>query len=213
MTFSPENPFAQPSTLEYELPDFAAIRDEHYLPAFYEGTAAQLAEVDAILASGDPTFENTIEALERSGQLLERMLFVFYNKSSSDTNETIDAIQAEIAPKLAAHSDAIRLNPALFDRIKTLHDHRDSLGLDAEADWLLQRYYRDFVHAGAALSEETREELKVLNEQLSKLETTFEQHLLADTNDLGVVVDSADELAGLSAGQIAAWKSLSLFSK
>lgn len=204
MTFSAENPFAQASTLEFQLPDFKSIRDEHYLPAFYEGTAAQLAEVEAILASGDPTFENTIEALERSGQLLERMLFVFYNKSSSDTNETIDAIQAEIAPKLAAHSDAIRLNPALFQRIKSLHDHRDSLGLDSESDWLLQRYYRDFVHAGAALSAETREELKVLNEQLSKLETTFEQHLLADTNDLGVVVDSAEELAGLSAGQIAA---------
>ena len=204
MTFSAENPFAQASTLEFQLPDFKSIRDEHYLPAFYEGTAAQLAEVEAILASGDPTFENTIEALERSGQLLERMLFVFYNKSSSDTNETIDAIQAEIAPKLAAHSDAIRLNPALFQRIKSLHDHRDSLGLDSESDWLLQRYYRDFVHAGAALSAETREELKVLNEQLSKLETTFEQHLLADTNDLGVVVDSAEELAGLSTGQIAA---------
>ena len=99
MTFNAENPFAAPSTLEYELPDFTRIRDEHYLPAFYAGCEQQLAEVQAILASGEPTFENTIVALEKSGRTLGRMLNVFYNKSSADTSKVIDEIEAEIAPK------------------------------------------------------------------------------------------------------------------
>jgi len=204
MTFDAENPFALRSTLPYELPPFAKIRDEHYLPAFYAGCEEQLAEVDAILASGAATFENTIVALERSGKLLERMLFVFFNKSSSDTSDALDAIQAEIAPKLSAHSDTIRLNPALFGRIQALHERKDSLGLDEESAWLLERYYQDFIQAGAHLTEAQRTELMQLNEELSKLETQFEQNLLADTNDLAVVVDSAAELDGLSENQIAA---------
>ncbi|MEY3999807.1 MAG: hypothetical protein RLZZ626_162 [Actinomycetota bacterium] len=204
MTFDAENPFAQRSTLPYELPPFAQIREEHYLPAFYAGCEEQLAEVDAILASGTATFENTIVALERSGKLLERMLFVFFNKSSSDTSDELDAIQAEIAPKLSAHSDTIRLNPDLFARIKTLHERKDSLGLDEESAWLLERYYQDFIQSGAHLTAEQRTELMGLNEELSKLETQFEQNLLADTNDLAIVVDDVAELAGLSDNQIAA---------
>ena len=105
------NPFASRSVLEYELPDFTQIRDEHYLPAFYEGCASQLAEVEAILAQPKVSFENTLVALEKSGAMLHRMLVVFYNKSSADTNDTINAIESEIAPKLAAHNDAIKLNP------------------------------------------------------------------------------------------------------
>ena len=204
MTFDAENPFAQRSTLPYELPPFAQIRDEHYLPAFYAGCEEQLSEVAAILASGAATFENTIVALERSGKLLERMLFVFFNKSSSDTSDALDAIQAEIAPKLSAHSDTIRLNPELFARIKTLHERKDSLGLDEESAWLLERYYQDFIQAGAHLTAEQRTELMGLNEELSKLETQFEQNLLADTNDLAIVVDDVAQLAGLSDNQIAA---------
>ncbi len=204
MTFDAENPFAQRSTLPYELPPFTQIREEHYLPAFYAGCEEQLAEVHAILASGAATFENTIVALERSGKLLERMLFVFFNKSSSDTSDELDAIQAEIAPKLSAHSDTIRLNPDLFARIKTLHERKDSLGLDEESAWLLERYYQDFIQSGAHLTAEQRTELMGLNEELSKLETQFEQNLLADTNDLAIVVDDVAELAGLSDNQIAA---------
>ena len=204
MTFDAENPFAQRSTLPYELPPFTQIREEHYLPAFYAGCEEQLAEVHAILASGAATFENTIVALERSGKLLERMLFVFFNKSSSDTSDELDAIQAEIAPKLSAHSDTIHLNPDLFARIKTLHERKDSLGLDEESAWLLERYYQDFIQSGAHLTAEQRTELMGLNEELSKLETQFEQNLLADTNDLAIVVDDAAELAGLSENQIAA---------
>ena len=198
------NPFFAASTLEYELPDFASINEPHYLEAFYQGTKEQLAEVEAILASGEPTFANTIVALEKSGRTLTRMLLVFYNKSSSDTNDALDAIEEEIAPKLSAHQDAITLNPALFARIKSLHDSRDSLNLNSEDAWLLGKYYRDFVYAGAHLTEDQRQELTKLNERLSYLETQFSKNLLADTNDSALIVDSKEELAGLSEGEIQA---------
>ena len=198
------NPFFAASTLEYELPDFASINESHYLEAFYQGTKEQLAEVEAILASGEPTFANTIVALEKSGRTLTRMLLVFYNKSSSDTNDALDAIEEEIAPKLSAHQDAITLNPALFARIKSLHDSRDSLNLNSEDAWLLGKYYRDFVYAGAHLTEDQRQELTKLNERLSYLETQFSKNLLADTNDSALIVDSKEELAGLSEGEIQA---------
>ena len=205
MTFNEENPFAIRSTLEYELPPFELIREEHYLPAFYAGTQAQLAEVAEIIGSPDEAnFENTVVALERSGQLLNRMLLVFYNKSSSDTSDAIDAIKEEIAPKLAAHTDAIRLNPALFARIKKLFEDRANLNLESEDLWLLERYYRDFVHSGAHLNETERESLKQINEQLSKLETQFSKNVLADSNNLAVIVDDLAELDGLSDNQIAA---------
>jgi peptidyl-dipeptidase Dcp len=205
MTFNEGNPFAQRSTLEYELPPFEQIRDEHYLPAFYAGAEAQLVEVAKIIdLVGQPDFENTIVALERSGQLLTRMLLVFFNKSSSDTNDAIDAIEGEIAPKLAAHTDAIRLNPLLFARIKELFQNRATLNLESEDLWLLERYYHDFIHAGAHLSEVDRERLKEINEQLSKLETQFSKNLLADTNDLAVIVEDLTHLDGLSENEIAA---------
>jgi peptidyl-dipeptidase Dcp len=198
------NPFFAASTLEYELPDFASINESHYLEAFYQGTKEQLAEVEVILESGEPTFANTIVALEESGRTLTRMLLVFYNKSSSDTNDALDAIEEEIAPKLSAHQDAITLNPALFARIKSLHDSRDSLNLNSEDAWLLGKYYRDFVYAGAHLTEDQRQELTKLNERLSYLETQFSKNLLADTNDSALIVDSKEELAGLSEGEIQA---------
>lgn len=204
MTLDTSNPFAGRSTLEYELPPFAQIKEEHFLPAFYAGCQEQLSEVDSILASGEATFENTLVALEKSGQLLMRVLNVFYNKSSSDTNDALDAIEEELAPKLAAHMDAIRLNPNLFARIKKLYDTRDALGLSAEDSNLLDKYYTDFIHSGAHLTEKERADLMVLNEQLSKLETQFSKNVLADTNDLAVIVDSVEELDGLTENQIAA---------
>lgn len=204
MAIDTANPFLKRSTLEYELPPFAQIREEHYLPAFYAGCEAQLKEVAEITATGEVTFENTIVALEKSGQILMRMLLVFYNKSSSDTNDALDAIEEEIAPKLAAHSDAIKLNPALWGRIKELYEKRESLGLNTEDAWLLERYYFDFIHAGAHLTESQREELMVLNEQLSKLETQFSKNVLADTNELAVIVEDVSELDGLSDNEIAA---------
>jgi peptidyl-dipeptidase Dcp len=198
------NPFLLRSTLEYELPDFASIKEEHYLEAFYEGTQTQISDVNEIISSGEPTFENTIVALEKSGQILSRMLMVFYNKSSSDTNDRLDAIEEEIAPKLSAHQDAITLNPALFARIKTLHEKKQLLNLSTEDAWLLDKYYRDFIYAGAHLTQEQRDELTKINERLSLLETQFSKNLLADTNDSALIVDSVGELAGLSEGEIQA---------
>ena len=198
------NPFAQRSDLDFELPPFALIKEEHYLPAFYEGCTQQLAEVQSILDTpGAATFENTIVALEKSGQMLMRTLLVFFNKSSSDTNDAMDKIEEEMAPKLAAHQDAINLNPALYARIKSLYDNRESIGLNTEDAWLLERYYKDLIHAGAHLSESQRDRLKELNEELSKLETQFSKNVLADTNDLAVLVDTIDELDGLSENEIA----------
>jgi peptidyl-dipeptidase Dcp len=204
MTFENENPFALRSTLEYEMPDFSRINDESYAPAFHAGCAEQLNEIQEIIKQEEVTFENTIVALERSGQMLQRVLNVFYNKSSSDTTDRLDEIEEELAPKLSAHTDAIALNQDLFGRIKELYSNRDSLELNNEDAWLLERYYRDFTHAGAHLTDAQREELTNLNEELSKLETLFGKNLLADTNDLGVVVDDVAELDGLSENEIAA---------
>ena len=204
MTFTAENPFASRSTLEYELPPFEQIRNEHYLPAFEEGCKLHLAEIDQILNAGEPTFENTVVAMEKAGKLLERVLFVFYNKSSSDTSDELDKIEAELAPKLAAHTDAIRLNQALYLRLKKLYLERSRMNLDAESDWLVVRYYEDFRKAGAHLSESERAKAAEINLRLAELETQFSQQLLADTNDLAVLVENRDELDGLSESEIAA---------
>ena len=201
---SSANPFLRPSQLEYELPPFNVINDSHYLPAFYAGMEEQSQEIAKITSQSEITFENTIVALERSGQILTRVANVFYNKSSSDTNEAIDAIEAEIAPKLAAHSDSIKLNPDLFQRISVLIGSIDTLS--PEDAWILRRYYEDFVHAGAKLTAEKRERVKAINEELSSLQTSFAKNLLADTNDLAVFVDDVQLLEGLSANQIAACK-------
>ena len=204
MTIDAANPFAQRSTLEYELPPFAQIKEEHYLPAVYAGCEEQLAEVEAIISSGEATFENTFVALEKSGQMLARMLMVFYNKSSSDTSDSLIAIEEEMAPKLSAHSDSIKLNPELFARIKKLYENRASLGLNEEDANLVDKYYTDFIHAGAHLTEAQRETLKGLNEQLSKLQTQFDKSVLAEINDQAVIVDDVKDLDGLSENEIAA---------
>ena len=206
MTFESENPFALRSTLEYEMPDFNRINDDSYLPAFYAGCEQHLGEIHEIIKQDEITFENTIVQMEKSGQVLMRMLMVFYNKSSSDTSDRLDEIEEEIAPKLAAHQDTIRLNQDLWGRIKHLYENRDSLELNSEDAWLLERYYRDFTIAGAHLNEAQREELKKLNEELSKLETLFGKNLLNDTNALGVVVDDVSELDGLTENEIQACK-------
>ena len=205
MTNLDANPFAHPSTLAFELPPFSLIREEHYLPAFQAGMQQQLDEVQAILTTpGDATFDNTIVALERSGKILERVSLVFFNKTSSDTNDALEAMRAEIAPKLSAHHDAIMLNPKFFARIKGLFDNRESLNLSSEDAWLLEKYYKDLIQAGAHLSDAQRARLTELNGALSKLSTQFSKNLLADTNELAVVVESIEELDGLTQNQIAA---------
>lgn len=199
------NPFLAPSTLPYQLPPFAAIRDEHFRPAFELGMTEQLAEIEAITGTaGAPTFENTMLALERSGQTLQRVSHVFFNKSSADSNPATIALEEQIAPLLAAHSDAIRLNPALYARITALHDRLDELGLDDESRYLVERYHTEFTLAGAGLSHADKDKLRSLNSTLSTLTTRFEQNLLADSNDLAVVIDDVADLDGLSDGEVSA---------
>lgn len=202
---SADNPFAQPSTLPYQLPPFDKIRDSDFAPAFTAGMAQARAEVEAIANSSEPpSFENTIIALEKSGRMLDRVSAVFFNLTSSHTNDTLEKIQSEFAPQLAAHRDAIYLNPRLYARVQALYNTRGLLKLDAESTRLLERYHTAFVRAGARLSEEQKVTLRKINEELSKLDTQFEQNLLKDTNASAVVVDTRAELEGLSEEEIAA---------
>ncbi len=197
------NPFFTPSGLPFGLPPFDDITDEHFAPAFDRGMAEQAAEVEAIV--GDPesaTFANTIERLERSGQLLRRATKVFFNKARADSNSRIEELQTTYAPLFAAHEDAIRLSPALFERIRVVHEHRATL--DAEQQYLVERYHTEFTLAGAGLSPEQKQSVKEINAQLSTLQARFEQALNADTNDLALVVDAAADLDGLTAGELSA---------
>ena len=199
------NPFFAPSTLPYQFPAFDKIKNEDYTPAFTEGMRQQIAEVEAIAGNADaPSFDNTIVAMERSGQLLTRVSNVFFNLTGTNTNDAMEAIQLEMSPKLSAHNDAIVLNGKLFQRVKALYDARDSLGLDAESKRLLERYHTDFIRAGAQLSDADKEKLKAINSQLATLSTTFSQNVLKETNASAIVVDDRAELAGLSDNQIAA---------
>lgn len=199
------NPLLQPSPLPYGLPDYRAIRPEHYLPAFRAAFQEQLHEVSRItMVRSMPTFENTIEALERSGELLDRVSHAFYTVSSADASPAIQAVDEQLAPLMAAHQDAISLDSALFWRVEQVHDQLDHLELDAEQRYLVERHHREMSHAGAALDEEKKARLTLLNQQLSTLSNTFERNLLNDTNDLAVVFDSVDELDGLSTGELSA---------
>ncbi|WP_116051754.1 M3 family metallopeptidase [Amycolatopsis palatopharyngis] len=200
-----DNPFDAPSDLPYGLPPFDRVDDEHFLPAFEAGIAEHAAEIDRIATDpGTPTVENTLVALERSGRLLGRVSAVFFNLAGSDSTPRIQEIQADIAPRLAAHADAIHLDPRLYTRIDDLYSRRDELGLDPETAWLLERYRLEFQRAGAGLPEPDQERLRALNEELSSLSTRFQNNLLSDTNDLAVLVSDATELAGLSEDTIAA---------
>jgi len=199
------SPFAQDSTLPYNLPPFDKIKDADYRPAFDEGMAAQRKEVDAIAHNAEaPSFDNTIVALERSGRELARVSTVFFNLTSSNTSDELDKIQSEMAPKLSAHQDAIFLDPALFARVDKLYQDRATLGLDPESLRLLERYHVLFVRAGAKLSEADKDKLRKLNEQISSLTTQFQQTVLKATNDGAIVVDQASDLDGMPADLVAA---------
>ncbi|MDV3223499.1 M3 family metallopeptidase [Intrasporangium sp.] len=200
------NPLATPSTLPFSLPPFDEIRPEHYGPAFDRGMAEHLAEVEAIASSDDPpTFENTLVALERAGRLLSRASSAFFGTSSALATPDIQAIQEEYAPRLAAHEDAIRLDSRLYERIRVVHDDTDQMAaLDPESRHLVERYLTEFTVAGAALDDAAKDRLRELNATLAGLTTRFERELLADANDLAVLVDDVAELDGLTHGEISA---------
>jgi peptidyl-dipeptidase Dcp len=198
------NPFFSASTLPYQAPPFDRIREEHYRPAFEEGMKRQLDEIRAIAESAEPpTFANTLEAMERSGELLTRVSKVFFNLAQSNTTGGIQKLKAEMAPRLAAHRDAIYLNAKLFARVEALYAKRDALGLDPESAYLLERTRRAFLRAGARLSPADQQALRALNQEESSLQTQFGERLLAETNASALVLDDRRELAGLSEGEIA----------
>jgi peptidyl-dipeptidase Dcp len=204
-TLPASNPFAKPSTLPFQTPDFSKIKDTDYLPALIAGMAQQKREVTAIAnRKAPPTFDNTVVAMERSGLLLERANLAFSAVNGANTNDTLQATDTKTSPLLAAHNDFIYLNPELFQRFKTLHDHQAELNLNPEQAKLLDVYYKQFVHAGAELPPLKQAQLKLYNQRLSTLQTQFGQKLLAAAKAGALHVNDASALAGLSAEQIAA---------
>ena len=197
------NPFYKVSTLPFEAPDFSKIKNADFQPAIDEGMKLQRAEIDKIADNpAAPTFENTIVAMEKTGAMLNRVMAVFGLLAGADTNDTLQKIQEVEAPKLAAHQDAIFLNPKLFARIQKLYDQRASLKLDPESARLLEYDYQQFVHNGARLSDADKARLKHYNEQLSTLSAQFQNKLLAAAKAGALVVDDKARLAGLSDGEI-----------
>src|SRR5437773_8001343 len=198
-----DNPLLKESTLPYHLPPFDQIKDEHFVPAMEAGMRDQLKEVDTVANNSEkPTFENTVVALERTGRSLDRAERTFSNLNACNTNPEMQKIEKEMAPKLSAHRDAIHLNGKLFARIQQLYDNRDNLGLDPESAYLLERYYKDFVRAGAKLSDADKEKLKKINAELATLQTDFEQNVLKEKNASSIVVDKKEELAGWTDDQM-----------
>lgn len=196
------NPFFERSTLPAELPPFADIRNEHYEPAFERGMIDQLIEVASVAQqTAAPNFDNTVAGLERSGSLLGRVSAAFFTLASADGTEFVQELEARLAPLLAAHEDAIRLNSALFARIEAVADGNEPL--DEEQRWLVGRYRTEFTLAGAGLDDAGKDELRTLNGRLSELTTAFDTHLVADTNDLAVHITDQTELAGLSPDDVA----------
>jgi peptidyl-dipeptidase Dcp len=197
------NPFATASTLPLQAPMFDKIRDGDYAPAFDEGMKQQRAEIDAIAAqNAPPSFDNTIAAMERSGRMLDRVSNAFFGVVQANTDKVLDKVQSDFAPKLAAHQDAIYLNPKLFARVKTLYDGRAGLKLDEEQLQLLTVYYRQFIHAGANLSDADKSRLRDINKRDAALEADFQQRLIAGTKAGALVLDDKAELAGLSPEEV-----------
>ncbi|MBU4335512.1 MAG: M3 family peptidase, partial [Actinobacteria bacterium] len=206
-TLDPTNPFARPSVLPYGLPDFTQIRFEHYRPALLAGMAEERAQIEAIATdSQPPTFENTVVALERTGDLLERVTAVVYNQLSADASAELEQLEEEIAPLLSAHADAIHLDSRLFARVDAVHTAaaRGEIVLDDQDAWLLERVHTDFVLAGVHLDEVGKERLRELNSRITTLDAAFGRTLLAATNAGAVVLTDESELDGLSPQEIAA---------
>jgi peptidyl-dipeptidase Dcp len=204
-SFGPNNPFYASSTLPFHAPPFDKIKDSDYQPAIEAGMAQQREEIKAIANNpAMPTFENTFVAIEKTGRLFDRAISAFNAVTGANLNPELQKVQQIEAPKLAAHEDAIFLDPKLFQRVKAIYDSRASLKLDLEADRLVEYYYKRFVHAGANLSEADKTALKKLNEEESSLSQAFVTKLLAATKDAAYVTSDRTTLAGLTDAQIAA---------
>jgi peptidyl-dipeptidase Dcp len=197
--------FAEASSLPFHAPDFTKIKDSDFQPGIEQGIAISLAQLDAIANNPEaPSFDNTMVAMEQAGQLLTRALYIFNALKAANTNDTLDAVDKQTAPQLAALSDATFLNGKLFARIKSLHDRQSELGLRGEQARLLKVSYDRFVKNGALLADADKEQLKAINGRLSTLQTDFGQKLVAATKDGALVISDKRKLAGLGAGEIAA---------
>jgi peptidyl-dipeptidase Dcp len=207
MTLDPANPFAAPSTLPYELPDYTAIREEHHEPAIRAGMAEQRAEVEAIATNPEPpTVENTLEALERSGRVLDRALHVFFNQVSADATPALEDVHQRLSPELAAHRDAIYLDARLHARLRALADAVDAgdAVLEADAAWLLRTLLKDFRRSGIELDDDSQERLRALNARITELQAVFGRKLLAGEKAAAVLITDVAELEGLPDDAIAA---------
>ncbi len=192
------NPFYTVYETPFQTPPFNLIKTEHYLPAFKDGIKFNEEEVNLIAENTDtPTFKNTIVALERTGDLLTKVSDVFYNLTSADTNDTLQAISKEVSPLLSEMGDNIRLNEKLFQRIKTIYEQRDELKLDKESGMLLEKYYKRFVRGGAGLPDDKKDQLRKINSELSLLTLQFGENLLKENNSFELVIDDKADLAGL----------------
>ncbi len=197
-SLDPGNPFFSKYSTPFEVPPFDKITNAHFVPAFEQGMLEQKKEVEAIVNNRKkPTFENTVRALDQCGQLLTKVSSVFGGLGAANTNDTLQKIQLEMSPKLAAHSDEINLNPKLFERIKSIYESRDKLQLTEEESYILENEYKELVRNGANLSPENKETLKALNQELSLLAVKFGQNVLAETNAFKMVVDNSADLKGL----------------
>ena len=200
---STPNPFFSESSLYLKYPPFDKIKNEHYAPAFELGMKQHMQEIDSIALDQDlASFENTILSMEKAGSLLDRVSTVFYALTSAHTNDEMEKVRSEMAPKLSAHSDKILLNDALFQRVNTLYDNRMDLDLDNESVRLIEKYHTSFIRAGAKLNAEQKERLKAINSEIAVLQTNFSQNVLKEVNALAIVVDSKEKLEGLSESAI-----------
>ena len=192
------NPFLSEYTTPFQVPPFDQIKNEHYMPAFEAGMAEQQAEIDAIVNNQEtPTFENTILPFDKSGQILDRVSNVFFNLNECLTNDEMVAIAEEVLPMLSKHSDAIMMNPKLFERIDYVYQHRNEMGLDDQQIRVVEKYHQDFIRSGAGLPADKQEELSKINEQLSTLSLQFGNNLLKENANYKLVVENEADLAGL----------------
>lgn len=198
-----DNPFYKEWKTPFQTPPFNEIKNEHFLPAFMEGMKQQSAEVSVIVNNKEkPTFENTIEAFEKSGKLFTKVNNVFNSLNGANTNDTLQEIAQKSAPMIAKHFDEIYLNERFFDRVKSIYQEKDKLNLTTEQKVVLENYYLDFVRGGANLNNESKVKFKKINEELSLLGVKFGENILKETNAFGLVIDNKDDLAGLPEGVI-----------
>ena len=199
------NPLLEAFNTPYGVPPFDKIKEEHYLPAFEEAIKQHKKEIEKIVNNPDePTFENTIEALDRSGELLRRVSAIFFNLLAANTNDKMQEIAKKVSPMLSAHEDEIYMNPKLFQRIKSVYEKREKLDLNTEQKTVLEKYYQDFVRGGANLDDQKKEELKKINQRLAVLTLKFGENVLKDKNSFVLVIDKKENLAGLPENVIAA---------